>query len=75
MMMSSTSSRNRIQIVCNVCGSANVSRDAEATWDIELQRWELLTVYDNATCNKCEGEASLEEIALSEWHELEDEDE
>lgn len=39
--------------VCMNCGSANVFRDAYATWDAAAQDWTLHSVYDNATCENC----------------------
>lgn len=42
---------------CPRCGSDNVQRDACARWDVATQRWELITVYDDATCAAC-GEES-----------------
>lgn len=53
-----------IKIVCKHCGSDNVMRDAWATWNVELQEWELLNVYDNAYCNECDGETSLKEVEI-----------
>lgn len=58
---------NKIQIVCALCGSANVRRDAYAAWNTDLQEWELSAVFDNSTCEDCEDtDASLIEIALEE---------
>lgn len=55
----------RIQIVCRSCGSTNVTRDALASWDEEAQRWELIDTLDNADCNDCGGECSLDEVPIS----------
>ncbi len=51
-----------MKMVCATCGSDNVRRDADATWNVELQQWELCAVYDNATCEKCGGETVIAEI-------------
>lgn len=51
--------------VCATCGSDDVSRTAEATWDVSEQTWELITTYDDATCNKCDGECTIEDLRLN----------
>jgi hypothetical protein len=51
----------RIEIVCTDCGSTDVRRDATAAWNTETQEWELCAVQDQGYCEKCEGEAKLEE--------------
>ena len=56
----------KIKMVCSKCGSDDVRRDADACWNAERQEWELCAVYDNATCEKCKGETSLEEIEIKE---------
>ena len=55
----------KIKIRCKYCGSEYVKRDADAMWNVDTQEWELVSVYDNATCEDCGGETSLieEEIA------------
>jgi len=52
-----------IEVYCEHCGSTDVRRDADAAWNVEAQEWELVTVYDNATCEECGGETSLGERA------------
>lgn len=65
-------------MVCSYCGSANVQHDAWASWDTESQVWEIGDVYDNADCNVCCGERSIDAVPLADWkasltqeHELE----
>jgi len=53
---------DKLQMVCSTCGSTEVRRDADAAWNPEKQAWELVTTYDNATCEDCEGECSIKEI-------------
>ena len=36
----------RMRIVCSWCGSAHVSRDAWASWDVAAQDWVLGAVFD-----------------------------
>lgn len=55
-----------IDIVCSHCGSRDVRRDADATWNAGHQAWELCAVYDQAHCEQCGGETSLSEIPLSD---------
>jgi hypothetical protein len=56
----------KIQIICSNCGSTNVMRDAWATWCVEKQDRELGSVFDQGYCDKCEGEASLDEVEYDE---------
>jgi hypothetical protein len=51
----------KIEIHCSKCGSKNVLRDAWAFWDENSQEWALNSIFDNAYCENCEGETSLEE--------------
>ena len=50
------------KMICAVCSSEDVRRDADASWNAALQQWELCAVYDNATCEQCGGETRLAEI-------------
>jgi hypothetical protein len=52
-------------MVCNVCGSDEVSRDAWANWDTRMQVWVLGAVFDYAHCHKCDCETSLIEVELA----------
>lgn len=54
----------RVQMVCHTCHGTEVTRTAEAEWNVEAQRWQLINVYDDATCNgECQGETTLDEVA------------
>jgi hypothetical protein len=55
----------RIRIVCSWCGSADVSRDAWASWDVEEQDWVLGAVFDQGFCQACECERGLEERIIA----------
>lgn len=55
----------RLAMVCNVCGSDDVSRDSWANWDTRSQQWVLGAVFDYAHCHKCGCETSLVEVELS----------
>jgi hypothetical protein len=54
----------RYAIICNTCGSDEISRDAWANWDIRNQEWVLGAVFDDAQCHRCERETRLIEIEL-----------
>jgi hypothetical protein len=47
--------------ICDVCGSEDVMLDAYAEWDTEIQDWVLRSTFDQAYCEQCEGECTLEE--------------
>ena len=51
-------------MVCETCGSTDVSRDAWGDWDAAQQRWVLRTVFDFAHCHDCDSETRLTEAPL-----------
>lgn len=52
-----------MRIVCAVCGSEDIRKDAVASWNVALQQWELVAVFDDPNfCEDCGGETSLEEV-------------
>lgn len=56
---------SQVTIVCQTCGSDDVRRDADATWSVDAQEWELNTVFDHGDCEKCGQEATLVERPLA----------
>lgn len=52
----------KIKYVCTSCGSDNVTCDASASWNVELQAWEICGGYDNTDCQECAGECGTEEV-------------
>ena len=48
------------QPVCNRCGSNAVLVDAYAEWDMDAQNWTLQNTFQQAVCEACGGEASLD---------------
>ncbi len=54
----------RVRIVCETCGSTDVSRDAWGDWDANSQQWVLRCVFDYAHCHACDGETRLAEVPL-----------
>jgi hypothetical protein len=55
----------RYAMVCNSCGSDEVSRDAWADWDVKNQQWVLGSVFDYGHCHNCDGETRLIEVELA----------
>lgn len=51
---------------CATCGSRNVTNDAIAKWNDVAQEWEILTLLQNADCEDCGGETTIEEQPLDE---------
>lgn len=54
----------KIDYRCEECGSKDVRRDAWAEWDTKTQEWVLASTFDDAHCEKCGGECTLEEVKL-----------
>ena len=54
------------KMVCSERGSEKVMRDSWAVWDFAKQEWALYNVFDDAWCDQCEGECSIEEIETDE---------
>lgn len=54
-----------VRKVCGTCGSEDVVLDAWAEWDIESQEWVLGQTFDQAFCNACEGECTIEDSPLA----------
>lgn len=55
----------KVQMLCETCGSIDVSRDAWAHWDVAAQEWVLRAVFDYAHCHTCDGETRLIEATLN----------
>lgn len=56
----------KLIMLCRYCESADVVRDAWASWDVEKQEWVLETYFDDAYCNNCEGETKIVEEDASD---------
>lgn len=54
----------KLRMVCEDCGSEEVTRDAWAEWNVETQDWELGAVFDYAYCHRCQGDAHIEEAPV-----------
>lgn len=55
----------KLRMVCEDCGSEEVTRDAWAQWNVEMQDWELGAVFDYAYCHRCQRDAHIEERPLA----------
>ncbi len=54
-----------MRLVCETCGSTDVSRDAWGDWDANTQQWVLRCVFDYAHCHACDGETRLADMPLT----------
>jgi DNA-directed RNA polymerase subunit RPC12/RpoP len=52
----------RIKYVCATCGSDEVRCNADTAWSVEDQRWEIVSLFDDVTCEKCEGRCDIIEM-------------
>jgi hypothetical protein len=52
----------RKKYICKTCKGDNVRLDAFAVWDTENQCWELGSIFEQAHCDDCERETTLEEV-------------
>lgn len=58
---------SRVNVICERCGSDNVSIEAFVHWSIEDQRYEVTEVCDKGHyCGACEGECHIKEIPWDE---------
>lgn len=58
---------SRVKYVCAKCGSDDILFDAYATWNVRTQQMEVANTYDKGHfCNNCEGECSVDEVAIEE---------
>lgn len=58
----------RIIKCCANCGGQNVMLDAWASWSVDRQEWELAQTFDDAFCEDCEGETTVEDREQAETH-------
>lgn len=54
----------KVKQCCATCGGENVKRDAWASWCDETQSWEIDSVFDNAWCDDCECECSIDRVEI-----------
>jgi hypothetical protein len=58
--------KQRLRMICERCGSTQVTRDAWAEWREEAQEWVLGMVFDHAFCHACEKKTRVAERPLEE---------
>lgn len=52
----------RVRMVCETCGSEEVTHDAWASWDTHAQEWTLGATFDYAYCHSCDGDTHITEV-------------
>ena len=54
--------KKKVNMICENCESTDVVADAYATWNVEEQKWELISTYDKGSyCNSCDDECRIVE--------------
>ena len=57
----------KLRMVCGRCGSEDVLADAFASWNFQLQEWQLDNTFDKGSvCNACDGECRIIEQETDE---------
>ena len=51
-----------IKFICTVCGSDDIRRNADTKWNVKKQKWEVVSLFDNFTCEQCGGECNVDEV-------------
>jgi len=55
----------RIQMVCGTCGSTNVRRNGDLQWNVKTQKWEIVAIFDETSCEDCGTYRTLKTVSLS----------
>lgn len=53
------------RVVCERCGSEQVTREAWAEWDRRTQQWVLGALFDHAHCQACLARTRLAEVPIA----------
>lgn len=53
-----------IIFVCATCGSDNIRKTGDLTWNAKEQKWEVAAIFDDASCEECDGECKVNERRL-----------
>ena len=53
--------------VCATCGSREVRRNADTAWSLSAQDWEVITLFDSHTCEKCGKECTVRWEEATAW--------
>ena len=54
----------KLRMVCAACSSEQVTREAWAEWNVEVQGWQLGALFDYAFCLRCQTPTHIEERLL-----------
>jgi len=54
------------RMVCEACGSEQITRFAWAEWDLEAQEWQIGAIFEFAFCHNCRGSARVEAQPLAD---------
>lgn len=55
-----------VRMCCTTCGSDDVRRNADTAWDVATQRWEIVALFDDASCEACGTECSLASVEVDQ---------
>lgn len=55
-----------LRMKCSHCGSEQVLLDAWAEWDVQQQEWVLQNVFQQAYCETCDGETTINEVEYAD---------
>lgn len=62
---------HKIHMVCRFCGSADVTKDANAAWDYQHQCWTLAGTFDKPDfCEDCVGETRIVEVTDAQLRQM-----
>lgn len=56
----------KVKHICSHCGSDHVVHDSISEWNVELQDYVLITCFDSASCENCDGECRVSVVPLEE---------
>lgn len=49
---------------CATCGSPEVRRNADVEWNVKEQKWEIVSIFDSASCEECGGQTQINETPI-----------
>lgn len=56
----------KVEMRCSQCGSTEVRKNADCAWNVKAQKWEIVALFDDASCEACGKECKLEEAPVKE---------
>ncbi len=57
-------SEHKIEFVCATCGSNDIEKDGNLYWNVNLQKWDIASMYEEAYCRECGCEREIKEKEL-----------